>query len=39
MKGTTKLVMFRQIFNAVNFAKLLEEALIPFIRSKTTVIN
>ena len=34
MKGATKLVMFKENHNAVNFAKILEEALIPFIRLK-----
>ena len=34
MKGATKLVMFKENLNAVNFAKILEEALIPFIKSK-----
>ena len=34
MKGATKLVMFKENLNAIHFAEILEEALIPFIRSK-----
>ena len=34
MKGATKLVMFRENLNAVNFAQMLEKSLISFISSK-----